>query len=959
MTIVEEYIDYYDNYKKKFPHSKLIVLMEIGTFYEMYSTNEKGPNLDEICYILKIFKTRRDKKSALLNPEVTFKNPYMAGFTKCSFSKYLQKLIEENYTVVQIDQVTLPPNPKRDVVAIHSSSTCMLEQNINCPELLVIICHEIKNQHIYGLARIDLSTGKGSVLEVNSEENLICWLQKRTPKEVLIIGTTRNIVHNISNYNIIKYITKHCYLLNEFENHNNPNYHNHIFKSIYKNIGPLSPIESLNLEKYPIASQAWVHIIEFVKEHNESLLIKLKQPLIELPQQNMLLDRTALLDLKVISLDKNDHTLFSIINKCVTSIGRRLLRERLVNPTKNILELQEHYNNIENVYNCIDNIKDKLKGILDLERLHRCWETSMITPANFAKLIICYEKISLLFSIKECDNLLNKIKNPITNIIKDVKSIFKLDKMINIVNWSDVYCSFICENINSNILSISKTIDDNNIKIKNLKDEIEKDVNAKIIQHVSDRDGLYFKTTLKRSQLIKDNKWKKSKIGKNCRIYNDELISLGSKAIVNEFKLRKMLKKVFLEQIELLFEKYEENIHEIANQIAILDVSQSNAYCAKVFKYTRPIFSKDKKSKINLESVRNPIVETVQLTEKFICNDINLGQDENPNGIVLFAPNAAGKSTLLSSIGLSIIMAQSGCFVPASKLEFIPQDGIFTRINAKDSVGISSFVSEMQQLKNIIHRVTPNSLVLSDEACNMTEQTSALSISAATLIYLIEKKASFIFATHLHGLYEIKDVSELQPRLLFKNLSVELKDDDLIYSRKLQDGVGEKLYGVKVAKHILAHDKFWEIANKIKKDIVNDVIPSKSKYNSSVFKGKCEICLNNAEDVHHIDFQCNADKDGYHEHHHKNVAHNLVNLCKKCHNSVHKDKIIIEGWKQTSKGRQLMYTKITKKKFTEKEMNFIKTSDKKLSRRELSNIFKEKFNKNISLSSITKIRNSM
>jgi len=233
----------------------------------------------------------------------------------------------------------------------------------------------------------------------------------------------------------------------------------------------------------------------------------------------------------------------------------------------------------------------------------------------------------------------------------------------------------------------------------------------------------------------------------------------------------------------------------------------------------------------------------------------------------------------------------------------------------------------MIELDSIINRSDNNTLVIGDEICRGTEHVSGNAIVAASILQLAEADVSFIFATHLHELGQIKQIQNLDNVKMF-HLAVDYdeKNDAIIYNRKLQEGSGEPIYGVTVAKHIIKNKKFTQIANEIKNDLLkrpsNELVPlnSSSRYNSKLMVYECQICKKQNSkghatelETHHINHQKDYDGDFIDKknksHIKKNDMSNLVVLCQYCHDKVHNGEIVIDGYVMTNKGRKIINTK--------------------------------------------------
>jgi DNA mismatch repair protein MutS len=225
----------------------------------------------------------------------------------------------------------------------------------------------------------------------------------------------------------------------------------------------------------------------------------------------------------------------------------------------------------------------------------------------------------------------------------------------------------------------------------------------------------------------------------------------------------------------------------------------------------------------------------------------------------------------------------------------------------------------MTELNSIIKRSDKKTLVIGDEICRGTENISGNAIVASTIIHLAKIKATFIFATHLHELVQLKGIRELDNVKAY-HLSVDYdsKQDILIYDRILKEGSGDKIYGILVAKYIIDNKDFIEQTIEIKNELTQSfsslISGKKSRYNADVFVHKCELCGQKEEEgaslleTHHINFQSKC-KDGFaidKPHVPMNSKANLIVICEKCHNSIHKDEIKIEKKVITSKGKRIL-----------------------------------------------------
>ena len=278
-----------------------------------------------------------------------------------------------------------------------------------------------------------------------------------------------------------------------------------------------------------------------------------------------------------------------------------------------------------------------------------------------------------------------------------------------------------------------------------------------------------------------------------------------------------------------------------------------------------------------------------------MTNDLTL--DDSIRGILLYGTNAVGKTSFINSVGIALIMAQAGLYVPCQTFTYTPYNYIFTRILGNDNIfkGLSTFAVEMSELRTILKVANENSLVLGDELCSGTESDSALSIFTAGLEVLHQKKSTFLFATHFHEINtyeEIKALSALKTKHMAVNYNKER--NILVYDRKLRDGPGESMYGLEVCKSLNLPDEFLQRAHDIRmkynqKD-KNMLSLTTSHFNSQKIVGICELCeKEKASEVHHLQHQQGANKNNdYIDSFHKNHVANLLNICDSCHKNIHK-----------------------------------------------------------------------
>jgi DNA mismatch repair protein MutS len=486
-----------------------------------------------------------------------------------------------------------------------------------------------------------------------------------------------------------------------------------------------------------------------------------------------------------------------------------------------------------------------------------------------------------------------------------------------------------------------------------------------------EKEGYYISLSKNRFSMIesefkKDEEFKDfvvKKLTNNVKITSDFTDKLSDKIMKNRRKIVVLVKERYAKLQALYERRYSLLFDRVIGYVADLDVGVSSSKVASEFNHSRPMIIDvdDDENFIQMMQLRHPIIEQQERGGIYIPNDIVMGNrkymdlphpttvmlDVNVhdgheiNGVLLYGINSSGKSSLMKSIGIAVLMAQSGFFVSASVMKFSIFDSLFTRIVSKDNLakGLSTFAVEMLELKNIFNRATVRSLILGDEISHGTETLSGVAIVSSAIIKLSKLRSIFLFATHLHQLSTMQEITSLD-NVVDLHLSVEYDEqkDTLVFNRVLQAGSGSSIYGLEFAKSLHMDGEFLEVANQIRKRLANDfdelellVKKKTSRYNKELYVTKCIICGAVAEDVHHISQRSLADKAGFIGHFHQNNKHNLVPLCKEHHNDIHNKKLTIEGFVMTSKGLELKFeehlSKVKESKVIEPEINKTKSID--------------------------------
>lgn len=925
---VKDYIKLHQEQQKKYGDNTLI-LMQVGSFHEMYCTDKEGPPLHNIAEELDVICTKKNKK----NP-ISVSNPYMLGFPTHALSKFVDILVKKQYTLVIVDQVSEPPKPIRKITKTFTPSTYVESKNEfsqNYGNYLVSIIIEKginlnKNESIMvGLSAIDLTRGKifyheGISKNYDSTYSLddACrFLQRFPPSEVIWTSKEKDKINKMKLSEIIEYL-------------NLPKTTNEIK---YTKVKPLSKIsfqkkkfqelfdleidELDNLDIWSNARLSLMLSFYYIERINSTLLRQLEKPKIFSDETNLHLGNKALNQLNFL----DPEGIIKVIDKTETIMGKRFLLENLSSPLTDATILSQRYQDIKNISKSSDKIRKYLDNIYDLDKINRKIELETVTPSELYKLS------SSLEDFLKTKDILSKelsvdfsIFDKVQNIFKRINKTFDTEKIMSLNNL-DVRTSFFNKGIFNKIDTVQNKLDDTENCYERLRIFLENNLEeGKFIKGKSfvklERnlvDGIFLSLTQKRAEKIKTSLENKKSFNiegitlKNLDTNLDFVIRNKNCKIKGEWFNKKFKEKVELENelVTIIKEKYQEfvkelktftnDIKDISQTIAYLDFINSGAIIKTKYHYCLPVIQESEESFFKAKNIRHPLVERISENE-YIPQDISLGK--KLKGMILYGVNSAGKSTLMKSIGINVILAQIGYPVSAEKFTFSPYHSIFTRILGNDNIysGLSSFMVEMIELNAILNRNNKNTLVIADELCRGTEVDSANVIVVYMIEQLAKNNASFISASHLHKIMEFESIKNLESIKAY-HLDVKYHKNNLIYNRELKEGQGNDFYGLEIAKYIIEDNNFsnrtLELTNKLEE-------LKTSKYNSKLVMEKCELCESKDKlETHHIVFQKDFNKKLVNKnkfHLVKNDLNNLVCLCQKCHDEIDRNNIKIKKW---------------------------------------------------------------
>lgn len=980
MPVVQDYLKYTKKWKKEYG-DRTLVLMQVGSFFEVYGLKEEDGSISGSNIV--DFSETCDMLIANKSQKIDGKPVQMAGFGVSQIDKYIKKLQDAGYTIAIYTQDMQTKNTTRSLSEIispgtyFSTDTKELSNNIMCVWLYKspMSKYSPSLMHI-GIANIDNFTGKSSITQFQREyykdsctyDDLERQISVFSPYECIIVAKNIETEHvkEIAGYVGLSNIKTHIVDLNSKTdmakhalNAEKQLYQNEIMNRFFNDVSP--ELFTQVIRTHDFAVQAFTMLIDFIHQHNPNMVNKISFPFLENYTERLLLANHSLRQLNIIDDNRYKGKLSSVanlLNNCVTNMGRRRFMYQITSPTTNVEQLNRSYDVTSHL---IDSkswslIRDNLYGVSDLDKLSRKLVYRKVSPKDLVRVVDDFSSIEKVFTHINNDTYLGSIildeelvcldkLREITNKIKESFNLDKCEKIDDITNeklgmLTPSDACFVRQGINKDIDHYLKESEMSSKRLEALREyfsnlvggvEKSKRTTTFIKIHETPKTDPVLMGTSRRVKILKEiisslknkkvtiadiedfdlTKLQYTTLGSNkkdliitCPVINKiaNNIQKSRDELIN--KLAGFFNAFILDMLE-----NQKDIDLIAKFTAWADNYQNKCYIATKYNYSKPVIKDSEKAFFDIKDLRHPLIEQLQTNELYVTNNLELGSDRD--GLLLYGTNAVGKTSFIRAIGISIVMAQAGLFVPCSDMSFKPYSKIFTRILGNDNLfkGLSTFAVEMSELRTILTLADENSIVIGDELCSGTESDSARSIFTAGVEWLHNSNATFMFATHFHEINDYEEMSSLERvKMMHMAVSYDKKNDLLIYDRKLRDGPGDNMYGLEVCKALNLPDDFLSRAHAIRMKYdpktTNILAQKKTRYNAKKLKGTCEICGSAGDEVHHLKHQASADVNQFIKSHHKNHAANLVNLCEKCHDKIHKEggehKIV-----KTSKGYKI------------------------------------------------------
>ena len=773
----------YQRLRKSIPPDTLL-LFRLGDFYEMFFDDAK-------------------EASALLNVALTKRNGVpMCGVPYHAAQGYLRRLIEAGRRVAVCDQMTEPQRGRkivdREVTQIISAGT-VSELSWLDAKRANYLGAVYADGGTFGFAYADLSTGEFRLTQAQGRQSLLDEITRVSPAELLISSEQKENIGELDGaleYDSYAFLPEQAiFTLCEH------------FKT--------KSLDGFGCARIPVAIAAAGAIVHYLKHQLRRKIDHLTSLRCDAPAQYVLLDSATQAHLELVeSRGALKTSLLAVLDRTETPMGARKLRAWILQPLREVTELQRRQQMIADLLlepDLLVSIRAELKSIRDIERAAgRLSQTS----GNARDLV------ALKTSLQKIPGL----KRELANLIERIS--FGTDRADRSQSSFAAHAQKALHEMPALADKLAKAVvDDPPLTLKEagiFRDGFDPDLDAlrqasrqgkNWISHMQEREiaatgikslkvrynsvfGYFIEVTKSNLANVPGHYTRKQTTVGGERFVTPELKEMEAKILGADERAQNLEYQLFQKLRDETLREIEP-IQETANAIAMLDVLCAFAETARLFRYCRPELNDS--LQLIIKDGRHPVLDQNLVEEKFVPNDTQLDGNSIRMAIVT-GPNMAGKSTYIRQVALIVLMAQIGSFVPAESAEIGLVDRIFTRVGASDDLarGQSTFMVEMNETANIINNATDRSLVILDEIGRGTSTFDGLSIAWSVAEFLYDKiKARTLFATHYHELTKLAEEREGVGNL---NVAVREWNEQIIFLRKIIPGGADKSYGIQVAR---------------------------------------------------------------------------------------------------------------------------------------------------------------
>lgn len=781
-----------------------LIFYRLGDFYELFFDDAELVSRE-----LELTLTGRD--CGLENRAPMCGVPYHAA------EGYIAKLIEKGYKVAICEQLEDPATAKglveRGITRIITPGT-VTDEMLDGSDNSYILCAYRLNG-VTGAAYADVSTGAFYVEQILDDASFISLLARISPKETLLSDEQAELKKILASPEINIYTTEYSEWIFDLKNAR---------KELLEHfkIANLTSFGIDDMTASICAAGALIYYLSYTQK-NSLMHIKSITPVID--DRFMVIDRYTQRNLELTETlreKKRTGSLLGILDKTKTAMGARFLKNAVLKPLKSKKDICARLDAVDEIKNSIflrTKLPENLRNIYDMERI--------ISRISYGTLD-AKGALSLKQSLNSLPELINTLNTAACGLLS------KLSNEIDpIPELSELLQKAISENPPIGIKEGGIIKDGYNSEVDKLRNanasgkewlcdlearEREKTGIPKLKVGYNRVFGYYIEVSRSFSDKVPYTYIRKQTLA-NCERYiTEELKDLEDAVLGAREKLFKLEYELFT-QIREEISKYINRIQKTAKAVAETDFLCSLAQTAYAYDYCKPKINEN--GVIDIKDGRHPVVERYS-NGGFVSNDAYLDMKDDKL-LVITGPNMAGKSTFMRQIGLIVLMAHIGSFVPASSASVCLTDRVFTRVGASDDLtsGQSTFMVEMNELANILNNATKDSLLILDEIGRGTSTTDGLAIAWATIEYILNEGgigAKTLFATHYH------ELTDLEGRLKgMRNYSVSIKEfkDSVIFLHKIKRGGTDRSFGIEVARMAGLPEQMLKRASGLVKSLEN------------------------------------------------------------------------------------------------------------------------------------------
>lgn len=780
--MMRRYLEIKEQYKDA------ILLFRLGDFYEMFFDDAVTAS-----DFLNLTLTGRDCGLEERAP--------MCGVPYHAVDNYIKKLIDGGFKVAICEQLNTPEETQkgkqldRDVVRVITAGT-VVEDSLLPEKDNNYIASVYVSDKGFGLAWADMSTGEFCLFE-NDAQNpdvLDDVLASISPCQTIINSKGDGIVLNSVMSGRLKRPETYFDWAFSFDNAE---------KTLLKQLG-VKTLEPFECADKKLAISAGGALVEYMLQTGKRDLSHINKINFVRNDSFMLIDVNTRRNLELTETmheGKRFGSLLWLLDKTVTSMGARLIKNWIEKPLVSAKSISARLNAVEAIANDKENLsylRESLRGIRDIERLSARIAYGNTNPRDIISIGETLKALPLVKSVAKCfdDKNITKIANTIVTNDKLSDKIFAaIDEK---AGASIKDGQFIREGFDKRLDEYRNAKKEGTVWLANLEAAEKENTGIKNLKVGYNKIfGYYIEVSKSQVDMVPLRYQRKQTLVGGERYVTEELKEIENRILGSEENAVELELAIFEDLVQELKTHIDEFLQS-AKAVQTIDVLQSFATVALSNNYVKPVVS-DKIKHISIKNGRHPIVEAVAKSTAFVPNDTNLDEKEN-RCMIITGPNMAGKSTYMRQVALITLMAQIGSFVPADSAEISLTDRIFTRVGASDDItlGQSTFMVEMVEVATILNNATDKSLLILDEIGRGTSTIDGLSIAWAVIEEISRNiGAKTLFATHFHELSELEGVLDG-----VKNFQILIKEigGTIVFLHKIVRGSASKSFGIEVAE---------------------------------------------------------------------------------------------------------------------------------------------------------------